>query len=133
MRAGQKLSRHIKREHKAADLERKKAHIEKFGPILVEGLGKLSGAPKARQKKATKGLAKLLGRDTEQAEAALESAELQLEELREKQRKKLGDGESVKKEAVKKKVAKKKVAKKKVVKKKVAKKKTAKKKSKKKS
>jgi DNA topoisomerase-6 subunit B len=36
--AGQKLSRHIKKEFKEADLERKLAHIEQFGPILVETL-----------------------------------------------------------------------------------------------
>ena len=52
MQAGQKLSRHIKREDKAADLERKRAHIEKFGPILVEGLAKITGASKARKEKA---------------------------------------------------------------------------------
>jgi DNA topoisomerase-6 subunit B len=38
MQAGQKLSRHIKKEFKEADLERKLAHIEQFGPILVETL-----------------------------------------------------------------------------------------------
>lgn len=49
MQAGQKLSRHIKKEFKEADLERKLAHIEQFGPILVEGLARLSGAPEARK------------------------------------------------------------------------------------
>lgn len=35
MQAGQKLARHIRKELKEADLERKLAHIEVFGPILV--------------------------------------------------------------------------------------------------
>ena len=91
MRAGQKLSRHIKRENKAADLERKIQHIEKFGPILVEGLAKIAKASDARKKKAEDGLEKLLGRDTKSALKDLESAEEKLAVLKEKQRMKLGD------------------------------------------
>lgn len=90
MQAGQKLSRHIKREHRAADLERKIKHIEKFGPILVEGLMNISGAKKSRKAAAEEGLKKLLGRDTSDAEAALEVAEEKLAILKANQRKKLG-------------------------------------------
>jgi DNA topoisomerase-6 subunit B len=85
MQAGQKLSRHIKREAKAADLERKKKHIEKFGPILVEGLAAITGASEARKKKATKGLDQILGRDAESAEEELQKAEARLDKLKVKQ------------------------------------------------
>ncbi len=90
MQAGQKLSRHIRAEHKAADLERKLSHIEKFGPILVQGLARIVGAPKSRELKAEEGLAKLLGRDTSSAEAELEVAESKLKKLKAQERKKLG-------------------------------------------
>ncbi len=86
MQAGQKLSRHIKREVRAADLERKLQHIEKFGPILVEALGKIVNAPKARVKRAEDGLAKLLGRDSRDAEKELAEAETQLEKVKAKQK-----------------------------------------------
>ncbi|MFP5520555.1 MAG: DNA topoisomerase VI subunit B [Bdellovibrionia bacterium] len=78
IQAGQKLSRHIKKEVKEADLERKLAHIEQFGPILVEGLARLVKAPEARKKRAEEGLRKLLGRDSEAAIADLEEAESKL-------------------------------------------------------
>lgn len=94
MQAGQKLSRHIKREVRAADLERKLQHIEKFGPILVKYLGKLVGAPAARVKKAEEGLAKLLGRDSKDAQAELDVAEGQLTKLKEQEKKKFGFDES---------------------------------------
>src|SRR5690606_24810019 len=67
IQAGQKLSRHIKKEFKEADLERKLSHIEQFGPILVEGLARIVGASEARKKKAEEGLKKLLGRDSQVA------------------------------------------------------------------
>lgn len=86
MQAGQKLSRHIKREDRAADLERKLQHIEKFGPILVEYLGKVVSAPKARMKKAEEGLTKLLGRDSKVAEDKLSVAEEKLAALKAKQK-----------------------------------------------
>ncbi|OFZ14879.1 MAG: DNA topoisomerase VI subunit B [Bdellovibrionales bacterium RBG_16_40_8] len=86
MQAGQKLSRHIKREVSAADLERKLQHIEKFGPILVEYLGKVVGAPKARVKRAEEGLTKLLGRDSKAAENKLSVAETELAALKAKQK-----------------------------------------------
>ena len=86
IQAGQKLSRHIKKEVKEADLERKLAHIEQFGPILVEGLARMINAPESRKKKAEEGLKKLLGRDSEDAMADLEAAESKL--LAQKQREK---------------------------------------------
>jgi len=85
MQAGQKLSRHIKSEMKEADLERKLAHIEQFGPILVEKLVFL-----ARKKKAEEGLKKILGRDSEQAVSQLEEAQTKLALQKKKEAKKLG-------------------------------------------
>jgi DNA topoisomerase VI subunit B len=93
MQAGQKLSRHIRAEDKAADLERKLQHIEKFGPILVQGLARIVNAPKSREKKAEEGLEKLLGRDTDTAEEALKVAEEKLQVQKKKERKLLGDEE----------------------------------------
>jgi DNA topoisomerase VI subunit B len=90
MQAGQKLSRHIKRESRAADLERKLLHIEKFGPILVKYLGKLVGAPAARVKKAEEGLAKLLGRDSKEAQVELDVAEGHLSKLKAKEKEQFG-------------------------------------------
>lgn len=86
MQAGQKLSRHIKAEVRAADLERKLQHIEKFGPILVEYLGKIVGAPKARLVRAEEGLTKLLGRDSKEAKQKLDVAETELAALKAKQK-----------------------------------------------
>ncbi|HWU43872.1 MAG TPA: DNA topoisomerase VI subunit B, partial [Bdellovibrio sp.] len=88
IQAGQKLSRHIKKEVKEADLERKLAHIEQFGPILVEGLARLVKAPESRKKKAEEGLKKLLGRDSEEAMADLEAAESKLLEQKKREKKK---------------------------------------------
>ena len=87
MQAGQKLSRHIRRENKEADLERKISHIEQFGPILVDGLVRISGAKESRKLKAQEGLKKLLGRDARDAEADLSDAEVKLAALKEKQAK----------------------------------------------
>ena len=89
MRAGQKLSRHIKQEQKAADLERKKQHIEKFGPILVKGLVDITKANATRKKKAVAGLDKILGRDAKEAEAQLKAADKKLKQLKQKQKSKL--------------------------------------------
>jgi DNA topoisomerase VI subunit B len=82
MQTGQKLSRHINRENKAADLERKIKHIEKFGPILVNGLAAIVGANDKRKERATEGLNKILGRDTNEAEKQLEVAEERLQTLK---------------------------------------------------
>lgn len=90
MQAGQKLSRHIRAEGKAADLERKISHIEKFGPILVEGLARIVGAKKDRVTRAEEGLKKLLGRDASSAEKDLEEATSKLHALKARERKKLG-------------------------------------------
>jgi len=86
MQAGQKLSRHIRKESREADLERKLQHIEQFGPILVEGLVRITGASETRKKKAEEGLKKLLGRDTRDAEAALSEAATRLAALKERER-----------------------------------------------
>ncbi|MCB0407337.1 MAG: DNA topoisomerase VI subunit B [Bdellovibrionales bacterium] len=93
MQAGQRLSRHIRAEDRAADLERKIQHIEKFAPILVHGLAEIVSAPKKREKAAEEGLKKILGRDADDAEDKLKEAEGQLKILKAKQRKKLGIGE----------------------------------------
>ncbi len=90
IQAGQKLSRHIKKEFKEADLERKLAHIEQFGPILVEKLAFLVGAPEARKKRAEEGLRKLLGRDSKEAIADLEHAETKLLEQKKRDAKRTG-------------------------------------------
>lgn len=84
MRAGQKLSRHINREKKADDLERKIQHIEQFGPILVESLCRLVDAPEKRKKKATEGLEKILGRDSKDAQKDFNEADTRLQQLRAK-------------------------------------------------
>ncbi|MEM7645823.1 MAG: DNA topoisomerase VI subunit B [Pseudomonadota bacterium] len=86
MRAGQKLSRHIKRESKAADLERKIKHIEQFGPILVETLARITKAPNTRKQKAIDGLEKILGRDSKAAEEDLNEADSKLQKLKDKMR-----------------------------------------------
>lgn len=88
--AGQKLSRHIRKEFKEADLERKLAHIEQFGPILVEKLAVLSGASDARRKKAEDGLRKILGRDSQEAIMELEDAETKLNKQKQREAKKSG-------------------------------------------
>lgn len=98
MQAGQKLSRHIRAEYKAADLERKISHIEKFGPILVEGLARIVNAPKSRVEKAEEGLKKLLGRDASSAEAELEQATSKLKQLKDRERQKFGGEEEISEE-----------------------------------
>lgn len=75
MQAGQKLSRHIKKELHAADYEKKLQHIEQFGPILIEGLGRITKASEAQLKKAREGLVKILGRDSNVALENLKQAE----------------------------------------------------------
>lgn len=91
IQAGQKLSRHIKREVKEADLERKIAHIEQFGPILVDSLVHITRSSASRKKKAEEGLMKLLGRDTNVAAAELEEADARLKDLRAREAKKRGE------------------------------------------
>ena len=84
MQAGQKLSRHIRREDRESDLEQKLLHIEKFGPVLIEILGRITKAPKERVARAEEGLKKLWGRDTKVAEKQLEEAHADLETLKAK-------------------------------------------------
>ena len=69
---GQKLAKFVKKEAKEEDLERKRQYIEMFAPILIDCLFDLSGQPKSRRNNIEKGLAKLLGRDTDDAKMALE-------------------------------------------------------------
>ncbi|MBE8163480.1 MAG: DNA topoisomerase VI subunit B [Bdellovibrionaceae bacterium] len=78
IQTGQKLGRYIRKEKKEFDLERKIQHIEKFAPILVGGLVKITKAPASRKKKAELGLMKILGRDAKSAEAELTQAKEKL-------------------------------------------------------
>lgn len=80
IQAGQRLSRHIRKEHREADLEEKLRHIEQFGPILVDCLCRITKAPDSRKKKATEGLVKLLGRDVNVAKKDLAEAEADVKE-----------------------------------------------------
>ncbi|MBI2712024.1 MAG: DNA topoisomerase VI subunit B [Bdellovibrio sp.] len=79
IQAGQKLSKHIRREVKANELEEKIRHIEQFCPILVEGLCRLTKASPARKKKAEDGLVKILGRDAHLTKQELDQAHAVLE------------------------------------------------------
>ncbi len=79
MQAGQKLSRYINAESKANDLEEKIRYIEQFGPILVEGLARITHAKEDQKQRARDGLMKLLGRDANATEKALEEANRKLE------------------------------------------------------
>ncbi|OFZ22647.1 MAG: hypothetical protein A2X94_02455 [Bdellovibrionales bacterium GWB1_55_8] len=79
IQAGQRLSKHLRKETKASELEEKIRHIEQFGPILVEGLVDIAKASAARKKKAEEGLMKILGRDTSAAQQELDVAHAKLE------------------------------------------------------
>jgi DNA topoisomerase-6 subunit B len=79
MQAGQKLSRYIKAEDKANELEEKIRYIEQFGPILVEGLARITGAKEDQKKRARDGLMKILGRDTSAIEQQVSEANQKLE------------------------------------------------------
>ncbi len=81
MQTGQKLARHIRREKKAEELEKKTQYIKQFVPILVQKLGDITESGKQRQQKATKGILKLLGQDTHQAYLDLKTAEGRLKKL----------------------------------------------------
>jgi DNA topoisomerase-6 subunit B len=84
IQAGQKLSKYIKKETKANELEEKIRHIEKFAPILVQTICRITNSSDSRKKKAEAGLRKLLGRDTADAEKELKQAETVLEKSEEK-------------------------------------------------
>ena len=77
----------------AADLERKLARIEQFGPILVDKLAEIVGANEARKKRAQEGLKKILGRDSKEAISQFEDAVGKLDAQNKKQAKKSGGGE----------------------------------------
>ena len=72
----------IKAEDKANDLEEKIKYIEQFGPILVEGLARITGAKEDRKVRARDGLMKILGRDTTAAAKDLNEANKKLEAQR---------------------------------------------------
>ena len=74
IQGGQRLSKHIRREEKEADLEKKRQHIEQFGPILIDGACRITKADKKRRARAMEGLAKILGRDAKLAEEELKEA-----------------------------------------------------------
>ncbi|MBI2604927.1 MAG: DNA topoisomerase VI subunit B [Deltaproteobacteria bacterium] len=80
IQAGQRLSRHIRREEKANALEEKLRYIEQFCPILVEGICRITKASDSRKKKAEEGIIKILGRDAREAEKDLKEAHESLEE-----------------------------------------------------
>ena len=152
MKAGQGLSRHIKKEAKTQELENKIRHIEKFGPVLVNTLCRILNASDSKKKKAEEGIEKILGRDNLKTKQQLEEVEEKLsahlasrkdqldvflkedQEIsrqEEEEAFELAQQEEVassEEKVVKKKVSKKKITKKKVTKKKVTKKKTIKKK-----
>ncbi|MBC7661888.1 MAG: DNA topoisomerase VI subunit B [Chitinophagaceae bacterium] len=90
MQAGQRLSRHLRKEHKEAMLESKMQHIEQFAPILVEGLVRLTASSQARREQAHKGLLKILGREAKDAKDELAEADRKLEAHLNQKRKRLG-------------------------------------------
>lgn len=75
MQTGQRLSRYLKREHKAGELEQRVQHIEQFGPILVDTLARILNAGDDRKKRAEEGLAKILEKDTKGIQKDLDQAE----------------------------------------------------------
>ena len=85
MQAGQKLSRHIRKEQRANELERKIQYIEKFVPILIKKLADITSASPKRVKKAEQGINKILGRDTKLAKQALKEAQGKLDHLTNKE------------------------------------------------
>ena len=94
MQAGQRLSRHIRKESREADLEERIQHIEQFGPMLVDGLVRITGSNDERKKRAEDGLRKILGRDAKDAIEQLESANVDLEKQVQKEKKKRGSNSS---------------------------------------
>jgi len=94
MQAGQRLCRHIRAEDKANELEQKTRHIEQFGPILVQGLCRISQASDARRKKAEDGLLKILGRDARETEQELKTANENLSSMEEKREARLNPKEA---------------------------------------
>lgn len=91
IQSGQRLSKHIRHEMKANELEQKIRHIEQFGPILVEGLARITKASADRKKRAEDGLLKLLGRDARAAETELKEATDKLSAHQAKVKAKMGE------------------------------------------
>jgi DNA topoisomerase-6 subunit B len=91
MQAGQRLSRHITRENKENELEERIRHIEKFGPILVETLVRITKSDAKRKLRAEEGLVKILGRDAKEIKKGLSEAESKLDDQQAKTRKRMGD------------------------------------------
>ena len=81
---GQKLARHIRREKRANELERKVQYISQFVPVLVKKLGDITKADKKRIERARKGIEKILSQDTHAAEKALQTAEQKLKNIKNK-------------------------------------------------
>lgn len=81
IQAGQKLGRHIRWENKQEDLLNKIRHIQQFGPMLVEGLVRITGSSEKRKKKAEEGLQTILGKDAAVAEEDLALAETRLSQI----------------------------------------------------
>ncbi|MBF0106176.1 MAG: DNA topoisomerase VI subunit B [Deltaproteobacteria bacterium] len=67
-KCGHKLSAHLNREIKEADMERKIQHLEQFAPILVDGLCRITRSNEKRKERAMAGLEKILGKDSREAE-----------------------------------------------------------------
>ena len=80
MQAGQRLSRYLKREHKLGELENRQAHIERFGPILVETLARILNVSETRKAKAEAGLARILESDTKGLKQDLQKADQRLQD-----------------------------------------------------
>lgn len=98
IQAGQRLSRHIRKENREADLEEKLKHIEQFCPILVDCLCRITKANAGRKKKATDGIIKLLGRDITTVKKDLEEATLRAEEAKAKGKIQIVESEEVREE-----------------------------------
>lgn len=82
IQAGQRLSRHIRKESREADLEKKLQHIEQFCPILVDTLCRITKSPESRKKKAIEGLTKILGREISQAKQELHESVQEFEKAK---------------------------------------------------
>jgi len=89
IKAGQRLSRYLNRELRAGELERKTLHLEQFGPVLVETLSRIVGAPEKRKEKARAGLARLLETDTKGVRETLRKADETLDTFLADKRKRL--------------------------------------------
>lgn len=91
IQCGQRLGAHIRREAKMADMERKLQHIEQFAPILVQGLCRITNSKKTREVKAMEGLAKILRKDSKEAEKDLKEAHEKVKEVVQQRKKRLGE------------------------------------------